>query len=118
MEELYYIICLRHSSNQEYTITWWGPNKSGYTVNLDNAGKYRLSELNGYSRDECDNDFYIPCEEIDKIAVEREYNYDGWKKGRFVLLDDVFLNTYNIPKTKFYKMPKSASNKRYFRYAI
>jgi hypothetical protein len=117
-QSLYYIICLRHSSNQDYAVQWWGPKKAGYTPNLDNAGKYKMEELAGHSREECPNDFYIPCEDIDKIAVEREYNYDGWKEGRFVILDELFLNTYDIPKSRFYKAPKGASDKRYFRYVM
>jgi hypothetical protein len=119
MESLFYIICLRHSSNQDYAITWWGPNNSGYTLNLDNAGKYTLDQIIKDERvkDKHNGDDYgIPCEEIDRIAVEREYNYSGWKKGRFVLNDEVFWNAYDIPKSKFYKMPKNTSDKRYFRY--
>ena len=111
--KLYYILCLRHSSLQDYTMTWWGPNSSGYTLNLNKAGKYTekdIERFKGYER----QDLPILCEEIDSMAKELEYNWDGWELGRFVLNDELFWNTYNINAKKLFY--KGRSNKRLFRY--
>lgn len=110
----YVIACFRHTSTGHYAITLWGPNNSGYTPNLDLAGIYDDSVLERF-KNELMSDFPIELEQARKMAVEREYNYSGWKVGHFILNDEIFRNTFNIPKNVFYK---GASDKRYFRYAV
>ena len=108
----YVIACFRHTSTGHYAITLWGPNNSGYTPNLDLAGIYDDSVLERF-KNELMSDFPIELEQARKMAVEREYNYSGWKVGHFILNDELFRNTFNIPKNVFYK---GASDKRYFRF--
>jgi len=117
LQDLYYILSLKHTKREDYVFNWWGPNSSGYTVNLDLAGKYELSYIEKYGYNKGDT-IAIKCSEIDSIAVKLEYNYDGWEEGRFVLNDEVFWNTYNIDKKIMYSVGKSRSNKRYFRYIV
>lgn len=39
-----YILCCRHSRSTDYLLTWWGPDRRGYTFDLDRAGIYPESE--------------------------------------------------------------------------
>jgi len=117
MESLYYILCLRHSDINDYAMKWWGPNSSGYTPNLNLAGKYTEDQIQKF-KDHEQEDLPILCTEIDSMAVEREYNYDGWELGRFILNDEVFWNTYNINAKKLFYHTGRGGDKQYFKYPI
>lgn len=108
----YVIAAFRHTSVNHYAITLWGPNNSGYTPNLDEAGVYDESVLERF-KNHLNEDFPIELEQAKSMAVQREYNYSGWKAGWFILNDELFRNTFNISKKVFYK---GASDKRYFRF--
>ena len=61
------IICSCHTKHEDVAITLWGPNSSGYTWNLDKAGKYTQEEaakINIGDRD----DFAVPFEVASKLA--------------------------------------------------
>lgn len=109
---LYVIAAFRHTSTNHYAITLWGPNNSGYTPNLDEAGVYDESVVERF-KNHLSDDFPIELAQAKRMAVEREYNYSGWKKGHFILNDELFRNTFNISKKVFYK---GASDKHYFRF--
>jgi hypothetical protein len=96
---------------------WWGPNNSGYTPNLNDAGKYTEIEIQKFIGHEKE-DLPILCTEIDAIAREFEYNYTKWKLGRFVINDELFWNSYNIDAKKLFYKYKGGGDKRYFRYPI
>lgn len=110
-EKKYILACMRHTGSGDYAVCLWGPNHSGYTPNLLEAGQYSQEEVSEYVGKK--DDFPIEFEYAKSISVEREYNYDGWAYGRFILNDDLFRNTFGIEKKAQYKSP---SNKHWFRY--
>ena len=109
----YVIASMRHTGSGDYAVTLWGPSDSGYTPNLDDAGKYGEEVVERF-KDHLKDDFPIEYELAKRIAVEREYNYSGWKAGHFIINDEMFRNTFGLDKKCHYKSP---SNKRYFRFA-
>lgn len=106
----YFIASMRHTFKGDYCITFWKANRNGYQVNLDEAGQYDDGEIAEFIGKK--DDFPIPVEEAYLMSVEREYNWNEWKKGHFVLNDEVFYNTYNISSLK----DRNYSDKQYFRY--
>ena len=66
----FYILSLTRMKGD--TLTWWGPNNSGYTPVLDNAGKYDGEDI--FKRPEYyDNKketAAIPCEWVDEFAIK------------------------------------------------
>ena len=72
----YYILCTRHSRSDDPGFTWWGPNRSGYTCDLDKAGIYTEEEaqpwLTGHSEDVA-----IPVEEVLALPAMRVVPMDG-----------------------------------------
>jgi hypothetical protein len=108
----YIIASFRHTGSGNYAICLWGPNNSGYTPNLDEAGIYDDSVIDRF-KNHLTDDFPIELSLAKNMAVEREYNYSGWKVGHFILNDDLFRNTFNLSKKIFYKSP---SDKSYYRF--
>lgn len=64
-EQLYYVICTNHSANGSWDILFWRADRCGYTIRLDEAGKYTKDTLPHLSPDA---GFGIPCEEVDAVA--------------------------------------------------
>lgn len=64
-EQLFYIICHGHSTNGSWDILFWKPDSCGYTIRLDEAGKYTKDTL---PRLYPEKGFAIPCEEVDDAA--------------------------------------------------
>jgi hypothetical protein len=66
-DELYYI------RNWEYVgccALWWRPNAKGYTVNLDEAGKYTEKQAKSYCATHWPRqDFMYPCSAVEPLAV-------------------------------------------------
>jgi len=106
----YVVACMRHTGSGDYAICLWGPNSSGYTPNLLKVGIYTEKEITRFTSKD---DFPIELEYAKSISVEREYNYNSWELGRFILNDELFRNTFSLPKKAHYKSP---SDKQYFRY--
>ena len=48
------------------SILWWGINRSGYTTDIDKAGKYTESEAQKICRDR-KTDRAFPCKYIDSV---------------------------------------------------
>lgn len=40
----YYLLSIKHSKYDQYS--WWGPNDSGYTANIQTAGIYTEEQIN------------------------------------------------------------------------
>lgn len=115
---MYVIVCTRHMKQNDYAIRFWGPNSSRYTPNLDEAGRYTKEEIEKYGFFDLTktDDFAIDVESAYKMAVEREYNYTGWKKCHCILNDEVFYNTFNIKKNSLNK--GTSNEKQYWRYCF
>lgn len=64
-EQFYYIICIKHSSNGSWDILFWGPDRCGYTIRLDDAGKYTKDNMPNLHPG---TGFAVPCEEVDAVA--------------------------------------------------
>ena len=41
----YYLMSLKHTSNNDFPIYWWGPNERGYTDDLNKAGLYSEEQV-------------------------------------------------------------------------
>lgn len=41
----FYLLSLKHSKHQNQ-YSWWGPNDSGYTIDIDAAGVYTEEQIN------------------------------------------------------------------------
>jgi hypothetical protein len=108
----YVIAAFRHTGLGHYAVTLWGPDDSGYTPNLDEAGVYDESVLERF-KNHLNDDFPIELNLAKRMSVEREYNYSGWKAGHFILNDEMFRNTFGLSKKIFYKCP---SDKQYYRF--
>lgn len=72
MKKLYYIVSNKHTEG--YIRTFWRANSNGYTLNLDEAGKYELD--NKYPLITKDNasdwglydTFYIAVEDVELLG--------------------------------------------------
>lgn len=62
----FYILSLKWSRHDEQNLTWWMPNRSGYTWLLENAGRY--SEDEAKVHDGSDTTIAIPCEVVDSMS--------------------------------------------------
>jgi hypothetical protein len=62
-EQLYYIICTKYQAG--WNMTFWKPNKCGYTNRLDDAGKYTAAEAGSYLTSPKRENFAVKCEEVD-----------------------------------------------------
>lgn len=107
----YVIACMRHTGTGSYAVSFWKPNKCGYTTILEKAGRYTEAEANQIKHGL--DDFPIEEGVAMNMSVLREVNYNGWEKGHFVLNDEVFWNTFDIKKSSLMKLP---SDKHWFRH--
>lgn len=110
----YVIASMRHTSSKDYVVTFWGPNRSGYTPNIDEAGLYTEEESNKIKNGL--DDFPIRLDIALQMSVLREYNYTTWKEGKFILNDEVFWNTFNINPKRLEKIDRK--QKQYFRHVV
>jgi hypothetical protein len=66
---MYYILSLKWSSG--HILTWWQPDRNGYTFSLDEAGRYTAAEV------EADRKYYddgvetkaVPCEVVEGLTM-------------------------------------------------
>lgn len=68
----FHILSLKWSSSKDLLV-WWGPNDSGYTIDLSKAGIYTEDQINkrrGYY-DNGTSTKAIPIESIEKAHVIR-----------------------------------------------
>ena len=71
----YFIFSLRWT--KENHATWWGPNNSGYTSIIDNAGRYSREDV------EAMPDYYnngittiaVPCADVERAAQRVVFDY-------------------------------------------
>lgn len=65
----YYIMSLKHTHGIDQ-ILWWRDNNSGYTINLDLAGKYTEDDVTKHASYYDNNDATraILCDSVDKFA--------------------------------------------------
>lgn len=64
--------------NDQPLLTWWRPNSAGYTLNIDNAGKYTNSEIEG-SQGYYNNGYdtlAIPVEVVNELTM-RAVSWDA-----------------------------------------
>ena len=80
---MYYILSLKWSVGDLFV--WWQSNNSGYTSNLEKAGKYSREQV-GEKPDYYDNGkdtLAVPCELVEKEAVRVVLNngstIEKWK---------------------------------------
>lgn len=75
----YYLLSLKWSKDGHYV--WWGPNNSGYTLDINEAGIYPEEKINGnkayYSNT---STMPVPCELVEKgqtqkVVVADTHNY-------------------------------------------
>ena len=66
----YYIMSLKWTRHNEDSVTWWGPNNSGYTWVLANAGRYTEDQVRGNLSyyDNRDSTIAIPCKVAERAA--------------------------------------------------
>lgn len=106
---------MRHTAKDDYVVTFWGPDRSGYTPDLNKAGLYTEDQINKIcDEDHRQDDFPIGEKEALSNSVLREYNYNKWEEGKFILNDEVFWNTYNIDYKRMFV--RGGNQKQYFRY--
>ena len=66
----YFILSLKWTRRED-NITWWGPNCSGYTWNLDGAGRYTEERVRGNPAyfDNRESTVAVPCEVAERYAT-------------------------------------------------
>jgi hypothetical protein len=64
----YYIICKRHSSKKDYALNFWGPNRRGYTFDINQAGVYSQEETAEFPEDHYRDDQPVPVMLIEKLS--------------------------------------------------
>lgn len=77
---LFYILDTRQIIGNE--ALWWGPNRSGYTTNLDAAGQYDENQTKGLRS----TDIPVPVEVAKRLAHASVFSdllaSEGFKKPR------------------------------------
>lgn len=63
--KLYYIECMERQTD---FISWWKPNRTGYTYNLNEAGKYTWDEARQIIEQARGGDQEWDCEAVDAIS--------------------------------------------------
>lgn len=82
MEKKYfYIVSLKHTSNADTALTFWGPAGSGYTWHKDRAGLYAEDVVNKYTSD-------------DNVAVEESICNRFWIEAND--FSDKYISVPNI----------------------
>ena len=76
----YYVLSLRWTVGEDY-ITFWRPNNSGYTTDINQAGRYSQEAIinNPTYYDDCKTTLAVPCEEVEQW-VWRVIHSDNLKK--------------------------------------
>lgn len=67
----FYILSLKWSYGKEKYV-WWGPDNSGYTENINEAGVYTEEKINsnpGYYRNT--STYPVPVEVVEKMTMHR-----------------------------------------------
>jgi len=66
---MYYILALDHHNSE--ALTWWGPDNSGYTIELDRAGKYSQEAVEDkkYYYDNKTGTVAIPCHMVEEFTI-------------------------------------------------
>ncbi|MFJ7950368.1 hypothetical protein ACIQZG_02450 [Lysinibacillus sp. NPDC096418] len=63
MSQQYYLLSIKYS-NGKNTVTWWGPNNSGYTDDIEKAGIYSEEQIQKQS-------FYYSNKGVMPVPVEK-----------------------------------------------
>jgi hypothetical protein len=94
-----YKICLRHSGPNDNTFLFWGPNNSGYTRSIEDAGLYEDSDV-VYETQIKRGDFLVPYYFVqahkEKIQLPKYSEYQELYSGRNIF--NVLPNTGDIRK--------------------
>jgi hypothetical protein len=79
---MFYVLSLKWSRNKDHLV-WWCPNDSGYTYQLERAGKYTAAQIAAHpaSYDNGDETLAVPVEAADAMAV-RVVHGDRWRELR------------------------------------
>lgn len=77
----YYIISVNHTRNDRegLVLTWWRENASGYTVFVEQAGRYpeEVVKANEDYYNNGEDTIAVPCERAEEIA----YRCVPWNNG-------------------------------------
>lgn len=65
-----YLILFKERVHGHAHALWWGPNRSGYTINLDEAGRYTKDEAESIARVR-DEDYPVPESAIGSLLKVR-----------------------------------------------
>lgn len=63
----YYILSIEHTGKHDHNLTFWRPDRCGYTWYIPAAGKYTLEE----AKEICCNpgqEIAVPCEVVEAVA--------------------------------------------------
>jgi hypothetical protein len=65
----YYILSINHTRG--YVVSLWRPNNSGYTIYLEQAGRYSEEQVkkNQQYYDNKVTTMAVPCEDVEKMAL-------------------------------------------------
>ena len=78
----YYLLSLKHSRG-DY-LTWWKPNRRGYTIDISEAGQYENAEIETTNREGdsvIKRQFFnrdtvaIPVEDVQKLRMQTVADY-------------------------------------------
>lgn len=75
-----YLLSTKHNNPKDFAFLFWGPNSSGYTYNVEEAGLYDQASADigrGY------NDVYLVEESI-LAPLKEKYVIDSYKLGSIV----------------------------------
>lgn len=81
----FYILSLKWSRDNEQNLTWWMPNRSGYTSILEHAGRYSAAEAK--SHEGSDTTIAVPCEVVDRLSsrVMPSFECKGYTRATMML---------------------------------